>query len=149
MLTPFSRQLYKQQLQVDEGFRLRVYKDDEGNWTGGYGHKCVASVDYYSNFSRRDWDAIFELDIDITLKMLGKFKYADLWDALSQPRQIVIANMSYQMGIKGIAGFKKMWSAIAVDDVPDMIKEMRDSKWYRGYTTRAERLITIVESDQI
>ena len=61
--------------------------------------------------------------------------------------QMVLFNMRFQMGYTGFRRFKRMIACVKVYDWAGMIKEMVGSNWYRNYTTRAERLIKLVEQE--
>ena len=67
-----------------------------------------------------------------------------IWEKLGEARQYVLANMSYQMGIKGLLEFKEMFLALESNDYEKASLAMKDSQWYREFTTRASRLVNIM-----
>jgi lysozyme len=67
---------------------------------------------------------------------------------LSQYRQAVLIDMSYQLGVTGVLRFTKMWSAIAAGHFKTAAAEMLDSLWARQTPARAKRLAFIMEHDR-
>jgi hypothetical protein len=56
----------------------------------------------------------------------------------------VLVDMRFQLGDAGFRKFKRMIRAIRREDHVGMIREMRDSRWYRQTPERAEDLIRMV-----
>jgi len=65
---------------------------------------------------------------------------------LNTPRRIVLMSMGFNLGIRGLLGFKKMISCIESSDFKGASKEMLDSKWSKQVGERALRLSKIMES---
>lgn len=78
-----------------------------------------------------------------------EFKVADIrerlrnelpfFDDLNEPRKCVLISMAYQLGVKGLLGFKRMLAAIQTQCWNDAAHEGLDSKWHKQTTRRAER----------
>lgn len=128
-------------LNDDEAFVPTPYQDTKGNWTVGYG------INLHVTDMPREvallWKQILVREIRDWLS--GEFGY---FDRLSDIRKSVLINMTYHMGKGGISGFRKMHKALMTGDVPEAIKEMKDSRWYRNHTYRAVRLIYMMEFEQ-
>ena len=62
--------------------------------------------------------------------------------------QRVLWQMVFQMGKSSVLNFRKALQAMGRGDYATAGKEMRDSKWYRQTTSRAEKMARIVESLQ-
>lgn len=64
----------------------------------------------------------------------------ETWKKLSPKRKGVLARMVYQLGFKGVKGFRNTLSAIEGGDFDKAADEMLDSKWLRMDTpSRAAR----------
>lgn len=50
---------------------------------------------------------------------------------LPMKAQLIIGNMTYQMGVGGVAAFGNMWRGLEAGDFNKAADEMLDSKWYR------------------
>lgn len=134
-------QIAEDTLNDDEALVLVPYKDTKGNWTVGFG------INLHTTPMPRKvanlWKTCIIEDIDASLS-----KNYSYYNKLSKVRQSVLINMAYQMGIGGLANFKKMHKALMMDDLVTAIDEMMDSKWYREHTNRANRLIFMFRFDK-
>ena len=149
----------KQEIMADEGFKGEVYLCSRGQPTIGYGHvvvpfpacdlKFLSTSDkalrltagrkvYPNGISKSEAEDILNRDIEkARFDLFRKFPIAK---TLSQERQDVLINMSFNMGIGKLAGFKKMWAAIEKGDFNEASKQMLDSLWAKQVKTRANRL---------
>lgn len=66
------------------------------------------------------------------------------FDKLPENIQLVLVDMRFQLGSYTFRKFKKMINAVANRNWSEMIKQMKDSAWYRQTTKRAENLILMV-----
>ena len=120
----------------NEGFKGMPYKDSKGYLTIGYGTKLpLTKEEAEMLLKHRLGSSIYELQ-------LNKPFVTELPNNIQE----VLYEMVYQLGVKGLLSFKKMWKAIENRDWNGMIKEMRDSKWYRETPNRVERLIDKVRN---
>lgn len=58
----------------------------------------------------------------------------------------ILTNMVFNMGLRGVKGFKKMLKAIEQENYTEAAKEMKDSKWFSQVGNRSKRLIKRMES---
>lgn len=122
------------QIVSDEGFRRCVYDDSKGFKTVGFGHlvlpneniKCISPE-----------EAITLLQSD----------YYEAWETVERnfpwadgEVKLVLANMSYQIGITKLVEFKKTIKHLKNEQYTEAAMEMIDSKWYRETPERAMRL---------
>ena len=124
----------------DEDEKFQIYQDDNGNWTVGIGYNLSANG-ISKNVSRM----LFK---ECTQEFLGDLSLIFIdqtYFAFPSNIQMVLFNMRFQMGYTGFRRFKRMILAVKVYDWYGMIREMKDSIWYHKYTSRAERLIALVE----
>ena len=61
---------------------------------------------------------------------------------MPEEAQLVIANMCFQLGRPRLSKFKKFIAAVKEQDWERAADEMKDSRWYKQTTARAERLIS-------
>ena len=126
----------------DEGFRASPYLDSVGVPTIGYGTTVIMGKKVTMD------------DPTITPQDARHLLRADLYGAaidaqdlfwnfatMNDVRQEVLVNMTYNLGKRGLAGFKKMLAAAESLDYDTMAEEMTDSKWYGQVGKRAVRLV--------
>lgn len=138
----------------EEGFRSKAYKDILGYLTIGHGFLL-------SKANINPDDILVELDEDLSKvlleyrvnkieKTLSSGKYSRVYNKLSRKRKDVLISMAYQMGIKGLYSFKKMWKALEADDKPNIINHAIDSRWYRQTPKRAmSHAITLADIKKV
>lgn len=62
------------------------------------------------------------------------------WRNLNDPRQDVLANMAFNMGLPRLLGFKRSLAAMQTQEWAEAAAEMLDSEWAREVGGRAIRL---------
>lgn len=123
----------RSQLQRDESLRLRAYQDEFGHLTIGYGHNIDAH-----GITERIASAILDEDIDrARADVLSRIPVSM---GMDEVRRDVLINMSFNMGIGGLLGFKVLIRAIEQQDWKAAAEAMLDSKWARQVGERAFRL---------
>ncbi|KAE8545365.1 glycoside hydrolase family protein [Marinobacter nauticus] len=135
---PMNRELLRSQLERHEGLRLKPYRDIVGKLTVGYGRN-LEDV----GISRDEADFMLDNDIDQVEQHL---KTVDEYNELDEVRQTVLANLCFNVGFKGIIGFKRMWRALAKRDYEGAATEMLDSKWAKQVGRRASELAEIMRT---
>ena len=137
------------ELADDEGIKYELYLCSENHLTGGIGHLITEwDADYYGkpigypvpNEQVNTW---FEKDIDVTINDC-KIIFEE-FDSLPEEAQLVIANMCFQLGRPRLSKFKKFIAAVKEQDWERAADEMKDSRWYKQTTARAERLISRIQ----
>jgi lysozyme len=128
------------QLVQDEGVRFKPYLDSKGVWTVGVGHNLTSRP-----LSLAVVELIFDEDLEIVLQELATLSW---FTALSNIRQQVIANMAFNMGVRGVLGFHNMIAALQRHDFAATADEMLDSQWANEVGPRATRLATMMRTDQ-
>jgi lysozyme len=123
------------QLKIDEGLRLKAYKDTVGVWTVGYGHAHVAPGTVWTELQ-----AEAQLRIDVARhneELAGKLP----WIAKLDPvRRRVLQNMAFNLGIAGLLGFKNTLEYVRTGQYDEAANGMLASKWARQVGNRAVRL---------
>jgi lysozyme len=136
-----DRDLLRSQLERHEGLRLRVYKDTVGVNTIGYGRN-LDDV----GITREEADYMLAADIERVERDLNM---VDEYMDLDRIRQTVIANMTVNMGFRGVMQFKRMWAAIGRKDYAAAAREMLDSTWRKQVGNRATELAEIMRSGEV
>lgn len=126
----------KRELNQDEDRRDSAYQDSEGFWTIGVGHLIDARV------GGRLPDEIIDalLDYDVKAVTADLDRALPWWRSLSDNRQLVLANMAFNLGIGRLLTFKKALAAMQRGDFDTAAAEMLDSKWAGQVGDRATRL---------
>jgi lysozyme len=134
----------ERQLRGDEGRRKFVYLDSRGYWTIGIGRL----VDERKGGGLRDAeiDFMFRNDVqdrvDALQQVLPWFIFLDI------PRQGVLLNMSFQMGVEGLLGFKRTLSYVKQGAYSQAAASMLESLWARQTSSRAHRLAKQMETGE-
>jgi len=137
-------------IKKDEGVRRDkegqhiAYLDTEKLLTGGRGH--LLTKEEKKQYPKGTVipndvvDAWFKTDMDAADKNLTAILEER---AVHVPDEVfdILLNMSFNLGKKGLNGFKKMWKAIEVEDWATAAVEMEDSKWFGQVKNRAVRLV--------
>jgi lysozyme len=120
-------------LTRDEGVRLKAYKCTAGKTTIGIGRN-LDDV----GISPEEADILLRNDIAKVVSALD----ANLpwWTTLTEVRQRVLANMCFNLGLKGLLGFRNTLKLIETGAYMEAAQAMLASKWARQVGKRAERL---------
>ena len=83
---------------------------------------------------------VFEQDIQVTINDCKKV-YDD-WNTMNEEVKLICCNMMFNLGYPRYCKFKKMIQAIKDGDWLEAGNQMKDSRWYKQVTNRADRLIS-------
>jgi lysozyme len=136
-----DRAKLKSQLIRHEGKRNKPYRDTVGKLTIGVGRNL-------DDVGLRDdeIDLMLENDIAATWNALRR---ALPWiDQLDEVRQRVLADMAFNMGVRGLLAFEKMLRACRAGEYETAAAEMLDSAWARQVPARAERLAKMMKTGE-
>jgi len=127
------------ELKRDEGFMGCAYRCTADKITVGYGHNIQDNPipEYIA-------EKLLQYDIGAAINDCERLYW--FYD-LSDVRKRVIINMVFNLGANGVAKFENMIDAINQGDYKKAANEMRNSRWYRQVTARAERLAVMMETD--
>lgn len=148
----------QEQLRIDEGYKLTIYKDTEGFYTVGIGHlikrdstiskvQAIALLDKELNRSTQgsitasEASYLFSKDLVKVQKGIASSSFGAVYKGLDEVRQSAIENMVFQLGTAGVSAFKKMWAAISKQDYETAYKEGLDSKWFKQTPNRSKRIM--------
>lgn len=136
------------QLKNHEGEKLTAYKDTVGILTIGVGHNCVTSpvpgvTKVGDRITQAQSDELFKKDVEIHTN--GLEKHIPWINSLNGPRQAVLYNMAFNLGINGLLSFKNTLNMIKSGDYSGAYRGMLASKWARQVGRRANQLATQME----
>lgn len=142
-----------------EGFRLDPYTDTQGYITGGVGHKFTKEDfdNFDPNWGREEkmqyWKDKFEEDYARANRQA--IALATKYDIpLNDKTLYVLSDMAFNLGGKGLSGFKNFLTDLGKGDIEGAIQEMKytrkgsgkPSKWYKQVPNRVESLAEILRS---
>ena len=136
---PSWQQKLRDRLIVEEGVRRYPYVDTNGQLTIGVGHNLTAK-----GVSQHIVEEMLDEDIADAVKDLDR--QLPWWRQLNEARQIVMADMCFNIGIGGLLQFKKFLAAMEAGRFEDAAKEMQDSRWSHQVGNRARRLFLMVQT---
>ena len=139
----------REELKTDEGCKYEIYLDHLGLPTFGIGHLVTERDPEYQKEVGTVVDEIrvnevFEQDIGVTVDEC-KILFVD-WSNLPEEVKLITANMMFNMGRPRLSKFKKMIQAIKDGDWLEAGNQMKDSRWYKQVTNRADRLISRIRA---
>lgn len=138
-------------IAFEEGFRAKPYKDSLGYPTIGYGIKLANKNANIDHFDCEIPEPVARMWLEShALKEEAKLcKYAWFIDQRKDVQDILVS-MCYQLGLKGLLGFKKMIAALSVNDMETAASEALDSKWARSDSPkRAQRHARVIKGESI
>lgn len=127
----------RQRLLRHEGIRLRAYKDSLGKITIGVG-RCLETRGISEE------EAFYLLDNDIEYVREAVTKVLPWVAKLDIPRQEVLFEMAFQLGLGGLLSFKNTLEAIHTRDWNAAYNGMLNSKWHSQTPERCEELAEII-----
>ena len=132
----------EQKIKQEEGFCGKVYACTENKLTIGYGFNLESSEMPVE---------VADIWLTINLNKLNIALLSEFWwfKGLDEGRRIVVVDMAYQMGVRGLKGFKGMIAAIIDRDYERAAYELLDSKYARQTPNRANRNAEIMRTGNI
>jgi len=128
----------KEMLVKHEGLRLTVYRDSIGLPTIGVGRNL-------QDRGISEPEAMILLANDITNVLADLDRALPWWRQLSENRQLVLADMCFNLGISRLMGFKNALQAAQEGRWSDAAHEMLDSRWAAQVGSRAVELADMME----
>lgn len=123
----------KQQLVQHEALRLKPYKDTVGKLTIGVGRNL-------DDVGISEAEAMFLLESDISAVCKDLDRVFPWWQEMTENRQLVLADMCFNLGINRLQGFKNALAAMKEGRYEAAAVEMLDSTWAKQVGRRADTL---------
>lgn len=119
-------------IKKHEGLRLKPYRCSSQKLTIGYGRNLQDN-----GISQEEADTLLQHDLDSAIKEAESLLF---FSSLNEPRQAVIVNMVFNLGLPRFGMFKKMIAAIEDEHWTVAAAEMLNSRWARQVGKRANTL---------
>jgi lysozyme len=123
----------REELLLDEGLKLKPYRCTAGKLSIGVGRNL-------DDLGISRAEALLMLDNDIQCTATELDARLPWWRTLDEVRQRVILNMAFNLGIKGLLGFKNTLAAVQAEKWEDAANGMLASRWAGQVGARAQRL---------
>ena len=120
-------------LKLDEGLRLKPYRDSVGKLTIGIGRNLDDN-----GISEQEATNMFYNDISRTSAELDD--RIPWWRDMPEPVQRGICNMAFNLGWPRLSQFRMMLAALEVGDWTAAAAEALDSTWAKQVGDRAKRI---------
>lgn len=133
------------QLKGDEGVKPQAYQDHLGFWTIGVG-RLVDTRKPGSGLRPEEITFLLNNDIDDRINALGR--RLPWFLQLDAARQGVLLNMSFQLGVDGLLGFKNTLRLVERGDYAQAADNLLLSKWAQQTPERARRMAEQMRSGQ-
>jgi lysozyme len=131
-----------EQLKGHEGLELYPYTDTTGHLTIGVGRNLDdrgISHDEAMVLLRNDVEAV-ETELEENLPII---------EDLNSPRQMVIVNMAFNLGVPTLLVFDNMIAALEAGQFDVAAEEMLDSLWAEQVGERAAELATVMRTGSL
>lgn len=139
MITQADHDLLIKMLTEHEGFRQYPYKCTAGMLTIGIGRNLEAR-----GISKLEAHFLLLNDIDNEIDALKA--RLPFFKSLDPIRQVVLVDMSFNLGIAGLLKFKNTLSLIEQGKYSAAATEMLNSRWAQQVGRRAKRLSRMMET---
>jgi lysozyme len=130
------------ELTRDEGLRLKPYRCTAGKLTIGVGRN-LDDV----GISQGEAEILLRNDIDRAAE--GLDRELPWWRNLDEVRQRVMVNMTFNLGIQGLTGFKNTIELVRTGQYLDAAQHMMATKWAKQVGPRAERLALMMRDGKV
>lgn len=132
------KSMAKQMLKRHEGLRLTVYECTAGKKTIGYGRNLEDR-----GITEREAEELLDNDIEaVEAQLRNSF---DFYMRLSDPRKAVLIDLTFNIGLAGVKGFKNMLAALDRQDYTEAKHQLLDSRYARQVPNRAKELADLLE----
>ncbi len=130
----------KSQLTLSESYEEFPYVDTVGKISIGIGHNLTDR-----GLSKQVIDQIYEEDVKVAIEDLDKI-FSDFdWRSLSENRQLVLLDMSFNMGYDRFSRFFQTIEYIRKELFQEAAVQMLRSKWAKQVKGRAKKLARMME----
>ena len=119
-------------IKKHEGLRLKPYRCSSQKITIGYGRNLQDN-----GISQEEADTLLQHDLNSAINEAESLPF---FASLNEPRQAVIVDMVFNLGLPRFGMFKKMITAIECEHWHVAANEMLNSRWARQVGKRANTL---------
>jgi lysozyme len=146
----------RERIKRHEGLNYRIYQCSSGDDTIGHGFNLTANkgvpedaakmwgygfIHNKNGISDIQVEYLLTYSLEKTHRQLISIFGDDEFETMFYPLQVILMDMTFNMGIKGLLTFKKMMAAIYEKKINIVCLEIRDSKYYEDCTRIQNKLI--------
>ncbi len=133
----------KKRIKKNEGYRNKIYYDQLGNATIGYGHLVKKNENFFKKkkYTKKYLTEIFEKDFK---KAISDFKLKYKNKDFQKNTKEVLVEMIFQLGLKKTTDFKKFNKFLKQKKLYLAATEMLNSLWYLQTPKRVNTLIAVL-----
>lgn len=161
--SPIPGMTIEDMLRYDEGVRIDLYWDSEGYPTIGIGHlivrektrnkayingllsKQVGRTITNGRITNEECSKLFDGDLSGAIRDIQRNStVAPVYASLDDTRKMAIINMTFQMGVGGVAKFTNTLAAMLRKDWQAAYNGMMNSLWARQTPNRANRVSKVI-----
>jgi lysozyme len=136
----------KQELELDEGRRLKAYKDSEGYWTIGIGHLLGNNPEYADSIiTDEQCDELFVEDFETAVKEAQEA--FDGFAGLDGPRKGALVNLAFELGTK-LSTFHGFLNLLDTDSYEDAADDLLKTRYAKQVPARAGRIAYRIRTGQ-
>lgn len=128
--------ILENQLAIDEGLRLKPYRDTVGKLTIGYGRN-LDDV----GISKEEALIMMRNDIAVSRRELSQYSW---FRNLDDKRKDAVINMHFNLGLPRLLTFRNMIAALERGDYKRAADEALDSRWAVQVGERAVRIARVL-----
>lgn len=146
------------QLMLDEGLRLRPYRDQFGNLTTGVGRNLDSNPLSAAEIAVIGHDArTLPITHDQALYLLHNDEAKSFntltnnlawWPDLDDVRARVVVDLDFNMGWRKLQGFHTFLSLMAQSRFPEAADDLQGTPWYGQVGDRGPRLVGMVRTGE-
>lgn len=153
----FDYESFYADVRRHEGMRTRAYRDSENVLTIGIGFNlekagareriAALGLDYAlvcaqkQPLSTAQAEQLMREDVTIAVNDARAYVGESDWSELDPRAQMIVTNMSYNLGLPKLSKFVKLQQALRDEDYLRAAHEMEDSRWYHQTGERARELV--------
>ncbi|UOX40527.1 baseplate central spike complex protein [Aeromonas phage AhFM11] len=155
-------------LRYDEGIKVVVYWDSEDYPSVGIGHLIIKEKTFDTSrvyrllsqqigrtvtdgrITEAECSKLFEQDLNnVYVQIAQSATVGPVYSTLDDTRKMAIINMTFQLGIGGVANFRKMLAFLALGQYDKAADEALDSLWARQTPNRARRVTDVIRNGNL
>lgn len=112
----------------EEGYELKAYKDHQGHWTIGIGHKLPAGKDWvgYTITKEQAYQTLYR---DLNWAFDAAEEIFPEYNSFPENVRVGLVDMIFNMGESRFRGFKKTINLINQKKFKEASEEALDSEW--------------------
>lgn len=133
------RAIAVEQIKVHENFKAIPYKDIDGKFAIGFGHKKYALPSMKPISYAKAINLLYD-DLEQAVKDARAF-YPKFDSDLGELRKALVVNLAYNLGLTNLLQFRKLRECLSKKDFEGAAHSLEDSLWYKQTGDRAKEIV--------